>query len=191
MMTKWIQLNRRIKNCSECEGLNKKEKTESAPGYGNKKARVMIIGQSLCTACMATQVPFTGGSGKILDRAFKLARIQKKDVFITNMLKCHPPNNRPSKPYEIDNCSTFLRKEVKYVRPSIIIGLGTDVKNHIMPSADWNTVYRETTPGIFEGKKLLFLYHPAYFLRMHGAKGKKTKEYVKDLAKTIRRYHNG
>lgn len=97
---KWLNLRHSIKSCQKCEGLNSKELgTENAPGYGNTNSRIIFIGQSLCgKPCIEAQIPFTGGSGKLLDLAFEQANIEKKDIYITNVVKCHPDGNRKSEP---------------------------------------------------------------------------------------------
>jgi DNA polymerase len=74
----------RIKNCALCPGMNIPEVTEAAPGYGSAQSPVMVVGQSLCGPCMATQIPFTGGSGRFLDRALAAAGLVKEAVFTTN-----------------------------------------------------------------------------------------------------------
>lgn len=94
----WNQLRENIKSCDLCVGLNsEKLGTENAPGYGNINSKVVLIGQSLCgKPCIEAQIPFTGGSGKLLDQAFEEANVCKKEIYITNVVKCHPPNNRKS-----------------------------------------------------------------------------------------------
>lgn len=102
--------------------------TQAAPGYGDAYSPVFIVGQSLCGPCMATQIPFTGGSGRLIDQALAAAEVRKSDVFITNVVHCHPPSNRPSHEHEITNCRPFLRRELQIVAPKLIIGLGKDAR---------------------------------------------------------------
>lgn len=80
----------RIRNCTACDGMNIPQITQAAPGYGSAQSPVMIVGQSLCGPCMATQIPFTGGSGRFLDRALDAATLTKEAVFTTNVVHCHP-----------------------------------------------------------------------------------------------------
>lgn len=75
----------RIRNCTACDGMNIPEITQAAPGYGSVRSPVMIVGQSLCGPCMATQIPFTGGSGRFLDRALLAPNSPKK--------RCSPPTS--------------------------------------------------------------------------------------------------
>ena len=125
-------LNARIKACQRCPGLNIPRETESAPGYGSVYSPVVIVGQSLCHQCMESQIPFTGGSGRFIDDALKRARIAKDQVFITNVVHCHPHDyprdNRPSHPHEIENCTPYLHSELDIVAPRLIIGLGQDAR---------------------------------------------------------------
>jgi DNA polymerase len=117
-----------IEQCHKCKDLNEPGKTEAAPGFGSVQSPVVIVGQSLCEKCMDTKVPFTGGSGRLIDESLEIAGLDKPDIFITNVVHCHPPNNRKSYPHEIDNCKQYLFDEVKMVAPQLVIGLGEDAK---------------------------------------------------------------
>ena len=174
-------LNGKIKNCHKCEGLNIKEVTENAPGFGNIRSKVMLIGQSLCTKCMATQIPFTGGSGTILDAVFKYLHIKKKDVYITNLLHCHPPGNRPSKPEEIKRCLPYLMKEIFIVKPKLIIPLGRDAGNVVVEKLGF--VYTYKNGNVCRTRPV---YHPAYIYR-HGDTGV-TLNYIENLVNMMRKY---
>lgn len=118
----------RIATCHDCAGMNLPKKTESAPGYGSIESPVVIVGQSLCRKCMDSKVPFTGGSGKYIDQALQRAGRMKSELFITNVVHCHPPGDRPSKPHEIDNCRHYLHDELNVVQPILAIGLGEDAQ---------------------------------------------------------------
>lgn len=87
-----------------------------------------IVGQSLCRKCMESGIPFTGGSGIYIDRALELADREKSELFITNVVHCHPEDDRKSHRYEVDNCRHFLHEELDVVAPRLIIGLGSDAK---------------------------------------------------------------
>nr|ACA50942.1 glycosylase [Mycobacterium marinum DL240490] len=160
--------------CERCEGLNIPGKTQAAPGYGSVRSPVAIVGQSLCRQCMKSQVPFTGGSGRFLDAAFNLAGIAKKQVFITNVVHCHPPDNRPSHSHEIENCSPYLHRELEIVDPRLIIGLGRDAKGTLRSAypaakelpwpftgAPGSGTQRTTSADL----DLLFPPHPSWIMR--------------------------
>lgn len=117
-----------IKVCRVCPGMNMRDVTESAPAFGSVDSPVAIVGQSLCRKCMKSGVPFTGGSGRYIDEALEQAGKQKRDIFITNVVHCHPPEDRPSEPHEIANCRHFLHDELAIVKPTLAIGLGKDAR---------------------------------------------------------------
>jgi uracil-DNA glycosylase family 4 len=118
----------RISVCRACQGMNEPGVTASAPGFGSADAPVAIVGQSLCRKCMESGIPFTGGSGGYIDDALELAGRKKRDLFITNVVHCHPPGDRPSHQYEIEGCRHFLYEELDVVRPRLVIGLGADAE---------------------------------------------------------------
>lgn len=187
-------LDIRIKKCDNCLGLNIKGETENAPGYGNLNSPVMIIGQSLCTSCMHTQIPFTGGSGLILDKIFALAGVKKEDLFITNLVHCHPPKNRQSLPEEIICCKPYLEEEIDIVNPLLIIGLGNDVKSNLFSYRDrmdnmmaYQLLYRNIN-GKFAGRHTCFVYHPAYVDRQGGMNSEYGKVYVEFFVDLLRRF---
>ena len=168
--------------------------TENAPGFGNIESPVMIIGQSLCTLCMKTQIPFTGGSGLILDKIFELAGVKKEDLFITNLVHCHPPKNRPSTVDEIINCRPFVYSEIDIVNPLLIIGLGSEVKNNLF---SWNARNANCMAygmdyyhinGAFQGRHTCFVYHPAYVDRQGGPNSDYGKAYVDFFVDLLSRY---
>lgn len=125
------QLNliaQRISTCRQCPGMNQPGVTASAAGYGSAQSPVAIVGQSLCRKCMESGIPFTGGSGTYIDRALELSDRKKPELFITNVVHCHPVDDRKSRAYEIENCVHFLHEELDVVSPRLIIGLGEDAE---------------------------------------------------------------
>jgi uracil-DNA glycosylase family 4 len=106
-------LAEQFRACRRCEGMNIPGETQAAPGYGSVLSPVVIVGQSLRGPCMQKQEPFFGGSGVLLDRAFRQAGLAKQDLFITNVVHRHPPENRTSSPHEIANCRSYLRSELR------------------------------------------------------------------------------
>jgi DNA polymerase len=143
-------LDLEIRNCKKCPGLNATNQTETAVAFGDLNARIMLVGQSLCTACMNTGIPFTRGSGYLLDAVLKLLGLQRKDVLITNVIHCHPPHNRKSEKHEIRRCLPYLQQEINIVQPQLIVTLGADA--------------RESFTKIKTKAKIHSVKHPAYFL---------------------------
>lgn len=118
----------RISACRACPGLNEPRVTGSARGFGAPDSPVAVVGQSLCRKCMDSGIPFTGGSGVYIDDALAIVGRDKGELFITNVVHCHPPDDRPSHRHEIDNCLHFLHEELDVVAPRLIIGLGGDAE---------------------------------------------------------------
>ncbi len=182
-------LDSEIKACRRCRGLNIRHTTESAPGWGSLNSAVAIVGQSLCEQCMAPQEPFYEGSGSLLNRCFGKVPIDKAQLFISNVVHCHPPGNRASHDHEIVNCSAFLHRELEIVRPSLVIGLGEDAKrvlSFFYPSAR-QVGWPFTDPKNVRSKIvpcLLFATHPSSVKRKHDADLEST--YVDSLTRAIR-----
>ncbi|RIS51930.1 uracil-DNA glycosylase [Mycobacteroides abscessus] len=154
----------RISTCRQCPDMNVPGVTASAPGYGSAHAPVAIVGQSLCRKCMESGIPFTGGSGRYIDRALELADLKKSDLFISNVVHCHPENDRKSDRHEIENCRHFLHEELDIVSPRLIIGLGEDAEKVLTerypdaPQVSWPFVRpRAPRPA---ATYLLFPEHP-------------------------------
>jgi DNA polymerase len=112
---------------------------------------------------MRTQIPFTGGSGRLLDNAFRIAGLQKADVFITNVVHCHTPDNRKSLPHEIMNCAHFMSQEINLVDPAIIIPLGQDAIISILGSDAWPSSVGKSVQS--KGRTVYPMYHPSYIMK--------------------------
>ncbi|GAY14173.1 uracil-DNA glycosylase family protein [Mycobacterium sp. shizuoka-1] len=189
------RLAEQIRACDKCKGMNKKGKTQSAPGFGNVRAPVVIVGQSLCGPCMAAQEPFKGGTGKLLDQAFVNAgRDKKRDLYITNVVHCHPKNNVSSEQEWIDNCAPYLTEELDIVRPRLVIGLGGDARTVLaerFPASrrlPWPLLSVDgLTPPTAESPDLLFPTHPGAFRwKPKDERDRLTAEFVKCLEIAVR-----
>jgi DNA polymerase len=143
---------------------------------------------------MAKQEPFYGGSGKHLDRAFARAQIDKIDLYITNVVHCHPPNNRASLPQEVANCAPYLSAELDIVRPRLAIGLGDDAKAALRenyptsPQLDWPLLTIDgLEPGVPGRPVLLFPRHPGSFRWIRKElRDDMTEQWVDCLARALR-----
>lgn len=184
-----ITLDDEIARCRRCDGMNIPGVTASAPGYGCLTSPVALVGQSLCEKCMQTQIPFTEGSGDLIDEAITLAGLEKHDVFISNAVHCHPPKNRPSHEREIVNCSPFLHRELDIVRPRLVITLGRDAERVVRffyPRARVSVPPFESPRGrLPKGVPYVFAAkHPSWIQRQHD--DVLEAEYVSGLAVAIR-----
>ncbi len=164
------RLAARIRGCHKCDGMNQPNETQSSPGYGSLRSPVVVVGQSLCGPCMAKQEPFYGGSGRYLNEALKRARRTKKQIYTTNVVHCHPPQNRESKDEEIQNCKPYLRQELAIVRPRLVVGFGDDAKDVLgkmfskSPQLDWPLLTVRGLASVSPDRPaLLFPRHPGSF----------------------------
>lgn len=162
-------LHSEIQRCHRCPGLNEPGVTGSAPGRGPVNAPIVLVGQSLCRRCMETQVPFTGGCGRLLDEVSRSSNLSRAEVFVTNAVHCHPPGNRPSLPQERLNCRSYLRRELILVHPTLVVGLGKDAQLSIEEIVGASSARSETEEaGLARNSWQLFsLYvkHPSHMLR--------------------------
>ena len=148
-------MDARIKKCKQCKDMNIKACSEVVCGYGNIMSPVFFVGQSAGTSCMSTQIPFSGGSGYLIDIALRMAGLKRYQVFMTNVVHCHPPGNRKSTADEVYNCEGFLNWELDLVYPKLVVAMGKDAQ-------DWFKKYLKIESAKFE---LLNVVHPAYIFR--------------------------
>lgn len=182
-------LNRQIRACDKCPGLNKAGDTEAVIASGPATATVVMVGESPAAKCMGA-VPFTGGSGRILDSALARAGHASRDhVFITNTIHCHPPEDRDPLPAEITNCRRYLSRELDVVRPRLVIGLGKYAEaalRSIYPDAVELTapfrLPRAPGPGA-AAPRCLLLPHPYWIMTRAGPM---REDYEAALASALR-----
>jgi len=113
----------RAKTCTRCPELAATRKTVVF-GAGNADADLMFVGEAPGASEDEQGVPFVGRAGKLLETLLGEIGIERKDVFIANVLKCRPPGNRDPLPVEIDNCQRYLRRQVELIQPTVICTLG-------------------------------------------------------------------
>jgi DNA polymerase len=111
------------KVCTRCPELAATRKTVVF-GAGNANAELMFVGEAPGASEDEQGVPFVGRAGKLLETLLGEIGIERKDVFIANVLKCRPPGNRDPLPLEIDNCQSYLRRQVELIQPTVICTLG-------------------------------------------------------------------
>jgi uracil-DNA glycosylase family 4 len=149
-------------------------------GDGNPKAELVFVGEGPGRDEDAQGLPFVGRAGKLLTQMIEAMGLQRKDVYICNVVKCRPPENRLPQPDEIKTCSPFLLRQLDVISPKVIVCLGACSAQTLL----------ETNRGIshfrgqwldFRGRKLMATYHPAYLLRNPAAKA----DVWKDLQKVM------
>lgn len=150
--------------------------TQLVTGEGNADAEVMFIGEAPGKDEDEQGRPFVGRSGKLLTELLKNAHLDRKDVFITNLVKCRPPENRTPTPSEVKAYKPLLLDEIKIVRPKIICTLGSSALQGLLERPISITQVRGK-PLDYHGILLIPTYHPAYVLRNRPAE----KDFQHDL----------
>jgi len=152
------QLAKQIHVCVKCP-LHE-SRTQAVPGDGKRSAKVMIIGEGPGRDEDKSGHPFVGASGRFLDHVLQGTGIERKDLFITNIVKCRPPNNRTPRKDEVDTCtSNYLFEQIELIDPKLIVLLGVVAAKKLLNVKNIN----EARGRIIErdGRKYLVTYHPA------------------------------
>jgi len=133
-------------------------------GGGDFSARIMFIGEAPGAEEDRRGEPFVGQAGKLLDGMIRAMKLNRKAVFITNILKCRPPGNRDPRPEEITACSGYLQEQIDLIKPDVIIALGRFAARWLTGTEKSMTALRGRW-GNYRGIPLMATYHPAYLLR--------------------------
>jgi len=131
---------------------------------GSSEARVMCVGEAPGANEDETGLPFVGRAGKLLDRLLLSVGLRREDVYVCNVLKCRPPQNRNPQADEIEQCSPFLRRQVALVRPEVVVAFGTFASRTLLDMRESLGRMRGRT-HTYEGVPLIVTYHPAALLR--------------------------
>jgi len=158
-----------INNCTKC-GLHS-TRTNFVFGMGNPQADVLFVGEAPGRDEDLQGLPFVGKAGQLLDKILFALKMKKEDVFIANVLKCRPPNNRDPLPEEILHCEPYLKKQIQIIKPKVIIALGRISAQVLLKSNDSLTNLRQKVHQ-YEDIPFIVTYHPAALLRNPGWKGK-------------------
>jgi len=160
-----------IKNCTRC--CLYKDRKNVVIGNGNVSADLMFVGEAPGRQEDLTGEPFCGRSGKLLSKMIIAMGYTRKDVYIANVIKCRPPNNRNPLPYEIEKCKDFLSRQIQHINPKVIVTLGNFAMKELRQCKD-NLGITKSHGKIFvidlfyHPNKMIFVvptFHPAYLLR--------------------------
>ena len=162
MYKNWNELEEACNNCKKCKLCN--SRTKVVIGTGNKNAKIMFIGEGPGADEDSQGIPFVGKAGQLMNKAFEGIGIKREDVYITNIVKCRPPQNRNPEKEEAQSCKEYLDTQIKLINPEIIILLGSVALKNILGEEYGITASRGKW---FEkdGKKILPTFHPAALLR--------------------------
>jgi uracil-DNA glycosylase family 4 len=155
-------LKSRVSGCLKCRlGSTRKN---FVFGVGNPNAKLVLIGEAPGADEDEQGEPFVGRAGQLLNKILVAVQLRREDVYICNILKCRPPNNRDPLPDEAESCEPFLKKQLEVINPKLILCLGriagqTLLKTNATLSELRNNVY------VYQGIKVLVTFHPAALLR--------------------------
>lgn len=151
-----------IHECTQCPlGLTR---TKFVFGEGNPNADILIIGEAPGKDEDEQGMPFVGRAGQLLTQILESVGIKREDVFIANICKCRPPNNRRPETFEVDKCEPFLHKQIELINPEFIISLGlTSIDTLLKKKHKMGDIRGEFFD--YHSKKLMVTYHPAALLR--------------------------
>ncbi len=154
-------------------------------GTGNPRTRLMLVGEGPGSEEDRQGIPFVGRAGQLLNRILEAAGIERDEVYIANVVKCRPPNNRVPVQSEIDACLPYLQKQIESIDPAIIVCLGSLATKTLIDKNAGITRTRGSWRKIGR-RSYMATFHPAALLRDPGK-----KKYVwEDFKEVIRLYHN-
>lgn len=162
MYDNWEDLEKSILECKKCRLCT--NRTNIVFGQGNKKARLMFIGERPGADEDKQGIPFVGKAGQLMNNAFQALEINREDVYIANIVKCRPPSNRVPEDDEVQTCLNYLRNQVILIKPKIIVLLGSTALKNILGKEYGITAVRGNWMEK-NGIKYMPTWHPAALLR--------------------------
>jgi len=162
--TEWDSLRTQVAECTAC-GLDK-TRTQTVFGVGNRQAKLMIIGEAPGFHEDQQGEPFVGRAGQLLNAMLESIGLDRSAVYIANILKCRPPENRDPLPEEVTLCTPFLTKQIALINPTVLLAVGRIAAHFLL---DTKTSLSQLRGKIHSygalNTPLIITYHPAYLLR--------------------------
>lgn len=162
MIEKFEELEEQIKDCKKCKLCT--NRNNIVLGTGNKQAKVMFIGEGPGADEDIQGIPFVGKAGKLMNQALKGIGIKREEIYIANIVKCRPPQNRNPEQDEINACIDYLRAQVLLVKPEIIVLLGSVALKAIL-GKEYSITKTRGQWIEKKGIKYMPTFHPAALLR--------------------------
>jgi uracil-DNA glycosylase family 4 len=168
-----LKIREDLGECTRCK-LHKTRK-QIVFGDGSSKARLVFVGEGPGADEDEQGLPFVGRAGKLLTQMIEAMGLQRKDVYICNVVKCRPPGNRAPEPDEVTPCSPFLLRQIDVMNPKVIVCLGAVAAKTLLNTTRGISQFRGQWLD-WRGYKLMATYHPAYLLRNPPAKSEVWKD---------------
>jgi DNA polymerase len=164
-------LKKTVATCTACS-LHQ-TRTQTVFGVGNEQARLMIIGEAPGFHEDQQGEPFVGRAGQLLTAMIRAIGFDRRDVYIANILKCRPPENRDPTTIEVQTCTPFLNQQIALIQPTLLLAVGRIAAHYLLQTKSSLESLRNQLHHYGEAKTpLIITYHPAYLLRSPGDKKK-------------------
>jgi uracil-DNA glycosylase len=174
-----LKIREDLGECTRCK-LHK-TRNKIVFGDGSAKAQLVFVGEGPGADEDAQGLPFVGRAGKLLTQMIEAMGLQRRDVYICNVVKCRPPGNRQPEKDEVDACSPYLFRQLDALQPKAIVCLGATAAQTLLQTNRGISHFRGEWLD-FRGFKMIATYHPAYLLRNPAAKGDVWKDLQKVMA---------
>jgi len=157
-----------IGDCTRCK-LHKLGRSQVVFGVGNPNADLMFVGEAPGADEDVQGIPFVGRAGQLLTKIIEAIELKRDDVYIANVIKCRPPQNRNPEPDEVETCEPFLFRQIDLIKPKVIVALGKFAAQALLQS---DAPISRLRGRVFDyrGAKLIPTFHPAYLLRNPSSK---------------------
>jgi uracil-DNA glycosylase len=155
-------------DCRRCK-LHKLGRRQIVFGVGNPHADLMFVGEAPGADEDEQGIPFVGRAGQLLTKIIEAIGLTRDDVYIANVIKCRPPQNRNPEQDEVDTCEPFLFRQIDTIKPKVIVALGTFAARALLRTLDPISRLRGRIYD-YRGAKLIPTFHPAYLLRNPSSK---------------------
>jgi DNA polymerase len=174
------ELHGLIRACTKCEELAE-YRTQAVPGVGPSDARVVFIGEAPGRWEDQKGEPFVGDAGAYLTQLLERIGLDRSKVFITNVVKCRPPDNRNPKTPEMDNCAPYLERQLALIRPDLVVLLGRVALERFFPREKITEAAAVPRRKVIAGREIVFLpmLHPAFGIRRQDLKPEIERQFWK------------
>jgi uracil-DNA glycosylase family 4 len=159
----WKELEEQVKNCKKCRLCETRNNV--VIGEGPRRCDLMLIGEAPGAEEDKQGIPFVGRAGQLLTKILASVGIKREeDIYITNVIKCRPPNNRNPQTDELDACFPYLKKQIELVNPKIFVFCGGVSSRYLLQAREGITKLRGRVLS-FMGRPVVPIFHPSYLLR--------------------------